>query len=729
MRIAIVGGGSAFGGALADHLHKAGHDIYWISEQKPSHTLNFSIMSAHYAFRADDPGVRHVLHSIQPDALVHLGAFDGELDFSEDRHGGERLLAGLTNLMGAYDLLGIGRFVLLSSDEVLGEGAPGEIGEEHLCLPTTPRGEHLASAEQALLVFGRNPKRSVAVARIASVYGPQLSMSGPLDYALEMIKSAHASGAIAASPNALRRPTFQSDAAEGVLRMLDARQLPSGVYQISGPAPTSDRDMAAYVAARFPGAAVGDAPGRAALNLSSEKLREACGYAPQVAPEAGLHRAYEWAANRKFPFEPGPAAPEQTSKPRRATVTLRSLLSVLKPYLENFALCAIAVLATRFFSTDLAAAGIDVFLLYVILIGTIFGKQQAAIAAILASVANITLQMGDRSAFVVMLDFRVFLHTIEFLSLGMLVGNARDQLTLADQNHEEEIAYQRAQYEELSLINEANMGIKRTLEERLLSYGDSFAKIYSIVSELDMMEPAKVLQASIDVVKRVMYTEDVAIYTVSERSDFTHLAGASSMAARAMGRAIRLSQFPPLHEAMQKQQVYVNRTLEQGYPLMAAPVVVGSHLLNIIMIWGLEFDRLTPYSMNLLAVIARLISSSADKANRYVLALRQDRYIAGTDVMTREAFSEAVATEEVARGNGTLDFVLFRVPAPAGDAHALLEFSLRVAELIRDSDSMGMLGEREMGLLLRNTSKNDAPFVLKRFAAANIAIEQVVDAA
>ena len=69
-----------------------------------------------------------------------------------------------------------------------------------------------------------------------------------------------------------------------------------------------------------------------------------------------------------------------------------------------------------------------------------------------------------------------------------------------------QVAADAARLEELSVK-------EKELEEKVLSSKYSFGKIYSVVKELDSLEPQYILKSSIDILEEFLDSKRVAIYT------------------------------------------------------------------------------------------------------------------------------------------------------------------------------------------------------------------------
>ena len=72
--------------------------------------------------------------------------------------------------------------------------------------------------------------------------------------------------------------------------------------------------------------------------------------------------------------------------------------------------------------------------------------------------------------------------------------------------------------------------------------------------------------------------------------------------------------------------------------LWQMPFIRKDEMQLILMIWGIPWERMTLGQANMLTVIGYLIQNAVVRANRYISALEQQRYIKGTNILEPEAF-------------------------------------------------------------------------------------------
>lgn len=73
------------------------------------------------------------------------------------------------------------------------------------------------------------------------------------------------------------------------------------------------------------------------------------------------------------------------------------------------------------------------------------------------------------------------------------------------------------QIADLQEINATNVRIKAAMEQQLIGHQDSIGKIYQITSRLEQQMPEEVLFDAVEMMKELLHTEDVAIYSIANQ--------------------------------------------------------------------------------------------------------------------------------------------------------------------------------------------------------------------
>lgn len=388
------------------------------------------------------------------------------------------------------------------------------------------------------------------------------------------------------------------------------------------------------------------------------------------------------------------------------------LIRAIFPFVENL-ICFIPffmlnnrTVGSRYF------ANLDPFLLYVLLFAIVYGQQQATFSAMCAVAGYMFRQMYTRSGFEVLLDYNTYVWIAQLFILGLVVGYMRDQIKTMRMESEELEAHLSRQITDIKDINESNVRVKRVMEQQLIDQKDSIGKIYTITQTLDQYMPDEVMFYAVEMLMKLMQTKDVALYNVVNR-DYARIFSASSAKARILGNSIRYKEMTEVYEELEEEKVYINKTMDPRYPLMARAIYEDGSIKMIIMLWGLSWEKMTLGQANFLTVVSYLIQNAVLRAQRYIQALEEKRYSEeGSRILSQEAFKPLVKSYMDAEAKDLAECVLLKVDVVNEQFRQLDE---TMAKKLRDSDYLGIMPDGNLYVLLANTTKENTSFVQERF--------------
>jgi dTDP-glucose 4,6-dehydratase len=211
----------------------------------------------------------------------------------------ETNVRGTATLLDAGRAAGIGRFVLVSTDEVYGDiDAPLEADETFPLRPSSPYAASKAAADLLALACVRTFGLPVVITRASNTYGP---CQFPEKLIPLMIANAMEGLPLPVYGDGLqvRDWLYVDDHCRGVLAVLE-RGRDGEVYNIGGNCALPNREVIGRIL-RMVGApaslmqAVADRPGHdRRYALDSGKLLRDTGVAPEVPFEIGLARTVQW---------------------------------------------------------------------------------------------------------------------------------------------------------------------------------------------------------------------------------------------------------------------------------------------------------------------------------------------------------------------------------------------------------------------------------------------------
>lgn len=710
MDILLIGGTGSIMDAVINKLNKEGNRIFVLTgnrEKRGSYGKTFE----KYYFTYESDSVKEVFESVDPDVTVFMGAFDTNFDWSQARREAVRYSAGIVNVVMAYASLKRGRFIYLSSDEVYADSCPNDIREEEPVSAGGFRVMALCQGEELVKNYSERMDLDMVTLRLDHLYYIPRDKKEVMHICGKMCLEALRTGKVPANGRNTFSLLYLSDAVEFIYQIICCEAHERSLYHVSSARPVSEMDVAEMIRecagdkAEIVDNSVGN-PYR--VILCNKRYDAEFGITVFHEPEEIIRQMYRYMRKHSERFlnqeDDGSGLFQRFS--RSMGVIIRKLI----PFIENL-ICFIP-----FFMLNNRAVGsryfarLDFYLLYVLLFAIVYGQQQAILSAILAIAGYCFRQMYNRSSFEVLMDYNTYVWIAQLFILGLVVGYMKDQLRVIREENQEEMSFVTEQLDDIADINSSNVRVKNVLITQMVNQSDSFGKIHEITSGLGQYQPAEVLFYAVEAVAKLLETEDAAIYQVAN-PDYGRLFSATSERARSLGKSIRFEELPEMMEALQEKRVFINKKLDEKYPLMADGIYSDKGMQMILMVWGLPWNRMTLSQANKLVVIGELIQEAVLRADQYLEVLENERYVHGTRILGEDAFESLVRAFLDARLRGLTECTVLHIQGPESEQEEMAE---KLARLLRHTDYLGRLKDGNLYILLSNTERADAEPVIRR---------------
>lgn len=711
MDVLLTGGQSFLMDALIAKLNKEGHRVFVLSGNKYN-SEKYKKVFEQYDFSYDTESLQEVVESINPDAVIFTGAYDTNFRGKDvSKRESVTYTTGLINLLMALSTLPKNvRFLYLSHEAVFETTHTKDIPET---TNVSPQGAWELAVRQGEITcenYQASTGVDAVVLRLDHLYGLPRGKADLVSPLYDMCREGLSGGKVTAHRNRRLSLLHVSDAVEYIFRVLAADEHKEKLYHLSSGNVYLETEVAEMVAAGL-GKNVSvektDFGQPFRVVLSNKRFFDEFGGKVFDDPSVSLAAVADYVRrNKKQFFQREETKNYGTEFLNRAM----ALFDVLVPYFET------AIAFIPFFMLNNRATGsayfanLDFYLLYVLIFAIIFGQQQATLAAILSTAGYIFRQQYDRSGFDVIVDYNTYVWIAQLFILGLAVGYMRDRLRDIKGEDESEMEYLSGQLNDISDINTANVHIKGVLETQIINQNDSFGRIYEITSALDQYEPEEVLFYAAEVVAKLNHSEDVAIYSVSNR-DYARLFAATSAQARIYGNSLKYRELTAMIAELEKNRVFINKTMDEKYPLMANAIFSGEEIDLIIMVWGIPWDRMNLSQANMLRVTGYLIQNAVVRANRYMQALENERYQGGTNVLAVDAFTTLLKAYLNAMKKDLTEACILQ---PDIGGKTVEEAGNDIVKILRNTDYLGQLADGNLYILLSNTNTENASFVTER---------------
>ncbi|MDO5154847.1 MAG: NAD(P)-dependent oxidoreductase [Eubacteriales bacterium] len=713
MNVLLIGGCSSFINNLIIKLKKEGHRVYLLTGsryQKHSYQKVFE----RYDFPYDASCLNEIFESVNPDVTIYMGAYDTNYAWKNEESESVKYNACMLNILMGYIMKNSGRFIYLSSEEVFEGNYVEDITEDMILTPRSFKNMALAQAEAMCENYRVSCEKDIIVLRLEHVYSLPEYLEDVTDPCTKKCLQALESGVISVSQGESYSLLFVSDAIEFMYRLLVSKKHQYSLYNLASDEEIMDVKLAeiirSYLGFDVELVVVGTRERRKVL--SGKRFHNEFGGSFLCNNEDVIKKVIAQMKKYRHVFVYGGERKEPLID--RIFKKTGWIVKVLVPFIENFAVFILSFMINNRSVGSKYFANLDFYLLYVLLFAIIYGQKQAILSAILAVMGYCFRQMYDRSGLELMVDSNTYVWIAQLFILGLAVGYMRDYITKLKFEQKSEQDFLNMQLGDIKEINDSNVRVKDALQVQIVNQNDSVGKIYSITSSLDQYSQEEVLFYAADMVSKLVKSKDVAIYTVSNKV-YARLFSSTSKYARVLGNSVKYKELGEMYEVLSSKNVYINRKLDEKFPLMASAIFDEQDVMQmIIMIWDLPWESMTLGQANQLTVIGALIRDAVVRANRYLAALEEERYIEGTKLLDADAFSSLVAAYMKAARQGFTDCMVLRLENT--NQMDFGEVSNILADKMRDHDYAGLLEDGNIYILLSNTNFEDAKQVVKRLA-------------
>ncbi len=723
MRVLITGGYGFIGSFVAERFYQEGYDVSIIDNVSTGDRRNVAFKHKGYILSVEDAKCEEVFRSSRFDIVVHLAAQVSVAEsMANPTHDAQSNVLGLANILTLSHKYGVKKFIFASSAAVYGKNADCPVSESSACDPISPYGLNKWLGERYCAAWSDIYGLDTLCFRLSNVYGPKQGRQGEGGVVSTFVSGALQGSELTVYGNGEQTRDFiyVQDVADAIYRSSNSTL--TGVYNLSTNTETSVNDLIGILRSMNDGIRVRYQESREGdiyrSSLDNGRLMAALDWAPIVSPETGLRRTYEW-FRANLPDERNAPERNDAGKPMS---TLGRWLRTLLPYAEN----ALAFGATAWLTYNVQESLYGLFdfkLIYIILLGILYGNRQSLVAIALSTVLYIRFELDKGREMIAMLyDTNFFFTIATYLFVGLVVGYSIERKATVIQAKDRQYAVLEDKYRFLNEVHRETRAIKDELQRQIMNNSDSFGKIYAVTKELESLEPEKILASTVSVVETIMRADTVSIYIVNKYRSYLRLAARSQNDEFSVPKSMKAEDYDYVKRILRTKTLFVNKTLSGDAPLLSAPVVTNGEVVAVISLHHMKFDHFTQYYQNLFRIVVDLISSSLSRALSYVEATGSQRYVDGTTVLRPEVFAEILESKKVANQKHGIEFALLALQEQAA---ALETLPGQISGALRETDYIGLGADGTLMVLLSNSSEQEALFVLERFRKQNIPMQLI----
>lgn len=723
MNILITGDLSSIATSLGKAFAKEKHKTVFVADHIDDMGFNIEGTILH-SFNPANVEFREILASYKFKIIIFIASREEQINGGVIKSGEQ--LDGLRNALELCRMGFTNQFYYISSSEVYGSST--DTLESTEPTPESINGHALFSGEQYCKYYATTYNLNISVLRVPYVYGPD--EKNVLLYKLIQESRYQSKVTLPAIEEAECSFLHTSDIADLILRAMDETNLylramddsdyaGFQVVNLSTSKKFTFADLAQLLNESYPKVEYifSEKEGVYTKPVTVSTAKELYGW-------IDLHEIQDEFATYEKSVIDTPIF-QATGIKERLTRLLEN--TTLLKWVELLGGAVVMQLLSEFTGTLIQFKYVDFRLLFVVLMGLVYGIRFGLIASILASL-SVFYTWYDLGYDWALLAYNVgnWFPFAVYFAAGIITGYNRDKL-------ENIIEYERSQksliydkYEFLYGVFEEIRDMKDEFRQKLIGYRDSFGKIYQITRELDTLQEQEVYSRALSIYENLLENESIAIYTLDPNRIFARLQVSSKSLGNHISKSLQLSEFPEIRNLVERGKIFQNRDLTSNYPAYVAPFMSNAYPFNVsvamVVVWDAKFEQYSTYYYNLFKVISGLVQDSLVRATTFLNANYEKMYLPSTNILTFEAFVDTLRVRENETKRKIAEYQLLRVYK---DDMKIQDFSSKVAKGIRTVDIMGMWSDGSLMLLLSQADANSTGDIESRLKSLGVMSERI----
>lgn len=724
MRVLITGGYGFIGSFVAEKFYQEGHDIFILDDLSSGKKENITFRHKSFITNVTSSNCEQIFKGHPFDMVIHLAAnVNVSTSMNNPTYDADANIVGLLNMLHLSGKYGVKKFIFASSAAVYGDPLTIPIEEEHDLHPISPYGMSKQIGEYYCEQWSKLYQLDTLCLRFSNVFGPGQGNSGEagvISIFLNRVMNKQKL-VVFGDGTQTRDFIFVKDVTEAIYR--SAMSELTGVYHVSTNQETTINEVIDEIKGILDSTGVGNLP--AILykdknpgdiensSLDNRKLMKEIDWAPKYTFSQGIYETFQWFYQQKTKSKQSKSTKQKPNKSKQDNQSVHT--EKLIPLIENFVIFTIIVAAH--FTLGEYFSNIDMKLLYVLIIALFFGKTQAVVSCALVIVLfSYENMMAGRDFITLFIDNEVLMQFAVYLFIGLIVGYIIDRKKIDAHGAKQELVAAGQKYDFLQDLYQEIRDQKEELETQIVESEDGIGKIYSMVQQLDSLEPDDIFVGATAVIEQTMKTNAAAIYLVNSNR-YLRLVSKSRRNDLIIPSSIMVKDESVLAQVISSKENFFNKKFVENMPQMIAPIVKQDKTIAVVFIYEMNFENLTLYYQNLFHVIVSLISSSLIKATDYVQATNQERYYDGTVVLKPEYFAKILASKQKAWQQFKIPYTKLSI-----EKTYQLEQLNKVTQLLRETDYVGVEADGTLSILLANTDEKTAQHVITRLQYQQISV-------
>ncbi len=366
---------------------------------------------------------------------------------------------------------------------------------------------------------------------------------------------------------------------------------------------------------------------------------------------------------------------------------------------------------------------IDIRLLFVVMMSSTYGTGIGLLAALMEILSlSVAFYREGRNWVQLFYDPGNWLPFILLLLVSAVCGylcerNRDTERALRNEaeKNEDELKFVRGLYQEMQ-------DSKDEYKRNLIESRDGFGRIFEVVERLSHTIPEKIFSEVILAMEDVLDNHSIAIYLVPQKDARFARLEVCSPSLTGLARSIELDAWQGLLPTLDREEVWVNRKMESGFPMLLTGVCQNGYYALLIMIYHADYHQMNSYYINLIRILRRLTEQFLTRAYDYQQANRQKTYLGNTVIVNANYLYEQEKIHEEMQKRRVSTYSLLRLHR---EKRSIEEISTLLEHTMRTTDIAGQADDGDIYIIAPQSNPATAEIILERYRRLGLSAELV----
>lgn len=365
---------------------------------------------------------------------------------------------------------------------------------------------------------------------------------------------------------------------------------------------------------------------------------------------------------------------------------------------------------------------LDFRMMFVIILGATRGFRIGITASIFAGISYVIKSLDTTSWQIIFYNTQNWLPFAVYFLAGAISGYSREKSENTKRFYEEEKTLLEEKYIFLNELYHNTLENKEEYRQQIMSYKDSYGKIYTMIKKLASTIPEKIFLEAINVLEDILENQTIAIYATDGKNDFARLNVCSKTLNETLSKSLRLSSMEEIKKTLEQGEIWVNVNAIPDYPAYAEAIRWDGICRGIVMVYHASDKQMNQEYANKFSIVCGLIQEFLERAIAWEEKDEQERMLPDTRILKQSYFEQMLEVKRQMKEKSFGDYILAKINVKD---IPLSELSMRLSSVLRQNDIIGQGKEDEIYIVLSQTKENNLAAIRNRMEEKGLSFEVI----